>query len=129
MAKIFIADCEPEINKSLKGFFEYFGYDTYAAEDIENLDNIIREIKNFKPNIVLLDVRINKVLRLDVIDRIKELENNIKVIVMSTYGGTIDREIINEIMAHGTYEYLQKPFAMERLIDAINRKTTTLSQN
>ena len=121
MKKVFIADCEPEVNRSLKQVFDQLGYDAHEARNIKNTNNIIEEVKYFRPNIVLLDVRIEKILTLEAIEKIKEVDDSIKVIVMSTYGGESDQETICEILACGAEKYLKKPINIEELLSIIKK--------
>ncbi|MBL7157220.1 MAG: response regulator [Candidatus Omnitrophica bacterium] len=119
MAKIFIADNEPEINRSLKSFFGHLGYDTEAAKEIKNADSIVKEARLFNPDMALLDVRINKVLNLEVIKQIKNANKAIKIIVMSSYMGDSEKDTIHEILTHGADNYLAKPIDLNELMNIV----------
>jgi len=123
MTKIFIADNEPEINKSLKDFFKHLGYDTKAAKEIKSSNGIAEEARLFNPDVVLLDVRISKTLNLEVINQIKKANKTIKIIVMSTYMGDSEKDTIDEILTNGADNYLAKPIDVNELMNIVKENS------
>ncbi len=104
MLKILIADCEPLANEALSEFFNRPGYNVYSAKNIRDSGKISDEVIQFKPNAALLDIRIGKTLKLEVLDIIKKIDSNIKIIVMSVYSVNAEKDMLQTIMGHGADE-------------------------
>jgi len=82
MAKLLISDCYPKVADSLKGLFTALGL---SAQTADNAENIIKTVETNKPDVVVMDVRLNNKRRWDVVEKIKRMSPNIKIIIMSTY--------------------------------------------
>lgn len=67
-------------------------------------------------NLVLLDLRIGKVSGLDVLKKIKEIDKNIVVIIMTAFG-TIESTV--EAIKNGAFTYLTKPLNIDELLVTI----------
>jgi len=118
MTKILIAEREPEVNKSLKDFFQTLGYTTFITTSPEEAVEIT-EREN--PNVLIIDVRMRSELRLDVIKAIRRIDKNIKVIVMSTYYK--GDEEFKEIEALKVDRYYEKPVNIAKILDDVRIMT------
>jgi DNA-binding NarL/FixJ family response regulator len=104
MTKILIADPEKGISEQLKDHLESKG--NREIHTAYGVDSIIDSVKNIKPDIIILDVIIDYHLRLDLLDKIREINKNMQIVVFSTYH---DTESIDEILRHGVKTYIKKP--------------------
>lgn len=63
-----------------------------------------------RPDLILLDLRLPGVAGMDVLERVKEIEPNAVVIIVTAHGTV---ELAGEAMRKGTRHYLSKPFDLE----------------
>ncbi|HEU19166.1 MAG TPA: sigma-54-dependent Fis family transcriptional regulator, partial [Deltaproteobacteria bacterium] len=104
MQRILIIDDESLIRKSLKVALEEDGYNVYAAETgtegitVAGAENI---------DLVLLDIKLPDIQGLDVLTKLKNLDSDLVVIMMTGYG-TIESAVT--AMKSGAFDYISKPF-------------------
>jgi two-component system, NtrC family, response regulator HydG len=124
--RILIVDDEPIVRKSLASWFEEEGYTvSVAASGRETLEKLTQE----EWDIYLLDIKMPGMDGLELQRRIKEINAQATIIIMTAYASV---ETAVEAMKHGAYDYIVKPFepdALEHLIrNAVERKEL-LSEN
>lgn len=98
--KILIVDDEQFIQDSLKQFFDLKGEETQTAKDIKSA---LEQIEAFKPQLILLDVKLDKESGLDVLQYIKERHKDIKVIRVTGFNDTAMQEKASTLGADGIY--------------------------
>jgi two-component system nitrogen regulation response regulator NtrX len=109
-SRILVVDDEAAIRDSLKMTLEYEGYEFLgAATGQEGLALIERE----GPDLVLLDVKMPGMDGLEVLDRIRALNDALPVVVVSGHG-TISTAV--EATKKGAFDFIEKPFASDRVL-------------
>src|SRR5262245_57838440 len=109
-SRILVIDDEAAIRDSLKMTLEYEGYEFLAAATgQEGLALIERE----SPDLVLLDVKMPGMDGLEVLDRIRVVNEALPVIVVSGHG-TISTAV--EATKKGAFDFIEKPFASDRVL-------------
>ena len=78
----------------------------------------LKQYESFRPDIVVLDFKLGKGDGLTVLEKIRELEPNAKVIFITAYGGV---DIAVQAMKLGAYDYLSKPLILSELRVIIDR--------
>lgn len=111
---ILIIDDEKNICSSLTYALE----DRYTIFSTTSPQNGLEIIKSEKIDLVLLDLKIGKVDGLDVLKNIKDIDNNIVVIMMTAYG-TIETTV--EAIKNGAFTYLAKPLNIDELLVTIGK--------
>jgi len=107
--KILIIDDEPEMVQSLNALLKKRGYEVSGVtHPIAALNTLGRECVD----IVLTDLRMPGVDGLEMIERIKELCPQSKIILMTAYS-SIPNAV--EAMKKGASEYIPKPFDIDEL--------------
>ncbi len=111
MARIFIAEDEPDIRELIEFTLRYGGHEVHS---VSNGEEALLEVKKYKPDLILLDVRMPVMDGIEVCKRIKADQDlkNIPVVFLSAKGQTNE---INAGLGAGAVEYLLKPFAPEEL--------------
>ena len=109
MSKLLIVDDEVDIREFAKRFFVKRGIDVFTASGGKEALNIIDDQK---PDLVLLDVQMEEINGIEVLKRLREAENSIKVIMVT---GAEDPAIINEANQLGVIGYVHKPLVLEEL--------------
>src|SRR5438067_2814972 len=108
--RILIIDDEAPIRDSLKMTLEYEGYDVIgAATGQEGLALAEREA----PDLVLLDVKMPGMDGIEVLERLRNMNDSLPVVVVSGHG-TISTAV--EATKKGAFDFIEKPFASERVL-------------
>jgi DNA-binding NtrC family response regulator len=102
--RILIVDDELIMRESLAGWLERDGYDVKTAPSGEKA---LEMLKDFRFDILLLDIKMEGMSGLDVLKEVKESEPDAAVVMITAYG-SISTAI--EAMKKGAYDYLLKPF-------------------
>jgi len=79
---------------------------------VESADEALEACAQHRPDFVLLDLVMPKVSGLQFLKKMKMLEKQPKVVVMSSIR---EESVVIEVMQNGAIEYLLKPFDMEKL--------------
>lgn len=80
---------------------------TPYVEDAEDGKTGLEKFIKFKPDLVILDLRMPDIDGLRVLKKIHELNSSSYVLVISSSTSTIDTQ---EAMKYGAYDYIVKPF-------------------
>lgn len=112
--KILILDDEFNICMSLTIALE----DDFTVSSTTNVAEAFELVKRQKFDVCLLDLRIGEYNGLDVLERIKQLDKDIAVIMMTAYF-TLDSTV--EAIRRGAYTYVTKPINLEGLKLTINQ--------
>jgi DNA-binding NtrC family response regulator len=112
--KILIVDDEEIVRYSFRKLFREPGCEIVeAANGLEALSVIKKEL----PDLVLMDIEMPGLNGLDAIQRIKAMQPQLPVIIITAFG-TSERVIA--AMKYGAYDYLEKPFDVGRLKEVIS---------
>lgn len=112
---VLIVDDELDIREGSERILKRMGFNvTTAANGEEGLDNF----KTVKPAIVLLDLKMPGIDGLEVLRRIREIDDNVIVIVITGYA-TVETAI--QAMKQGAYDFIPKPFEPDQLRIIVNR--------
>jgi len=113
--KIIVVDDEKNIRIMLK---RVLSGDQYEIDEAVNGLEALQKIAQEKYDAILLDLRMPEMNGLQVIEKIKEMDINTPVIMMSAYG-TIPEAV--EAMKLGAVDYLIKPFDLDELRMTLDR--------
>ncbi|MBW8868104.1 MAG: sigma-54-dependent Fis family transcriptional regulator [Acidobacteria bacterium] len=109
-SRILVIDDEAPIRDSLKMTLEYEGYEFIgAATGQEGLALAEREA----PDLVLLDVKMPGMDGIEVLERLRNMNEALPVVVVSGHG-TISTAV--EATKKGAFDFIEKPFASERVL-------------
>ena len=109
MSKLLIVDDEIDIREFAKRFFVKRGIDVFTAGGgLEAL----KIIDQTNPNLVLLDIQMEELSGIEVLRKLRDDQNNIKVIMVT---GAEDPAIIDEANSLGVKGYIHKPLVLEEL--------------
>ncbi|WP_022762035.1 MULTISPECIES: response regulator transcription factor [unclassified Butyrivibrio] len=117
MIKILIADDQELMRQSLKMILG--GVEDFEVTDaVSNGTDVIRSIRENKPDVILMDVRMPKMDGVVCTRIIKENEPDIKIIILTTFD---DDEYVFNAIKNGASGYLLKGVSFEELIEAIRK--------
>ena len=109
MPKLLIVDDEIDVREFAKRFFVKRKIDVFTASG--GLD-ALKIIAQDEPDLVLLDVQMEEFSGIEVLKKLREDQNNIKVIMVT---GAEDPAIIDEANSLGVKGYIHKPLVLEEL--------------
>ncbi len=109
MPKLLIVDDEIDVREFAKRFFAKRGIDVHtAAGGVEALSIIAAQ----KPDLILLDVQMEEINGIEVLKKLRDENNNVKVIMVT---GAEDLETVNRANSLGVKGYVHKPLVLEEL--------------
>jgi two-component system nitrogen regulation response regulator NtrX len=109
-SRILIVDDEAAIRESLKMTLEYEGYEVIGAATGQDAVTLA---ERESPDLVLLDVKMPGMDGLEVLDRLRVINEALPVIVVSGHG-TISTAV--EATKKGAFDFIEKPFASDRVL-------------
>jgi len=110
MKSILVIDDDKEICSWLKKTLEYKKYKVRVAEDgMSGLAKLSEEASD----LVLLDIKMPGIDGLAVLHKIKEMNSDLPVVMISAHG-TIETAV--EATKEGAFDFLQKPLDLDRLL-------------
>lgn len=112
---ILIVDDQFGIRLLLQEVFKKDGYKTYTAE---NGKQALEIAKKNKPSLVLLDFKLPGMDGIEILKRLKEMDSEIKVIMMTAYG---ELDMIQEAIDLGAITYYSKPFDIDEVRNAVKK--------
>ena len=120
-AKILVVDDEKLLRWSLEQNLSKEGYSVITAEKgLEGLELFSAE----QPDIVLLDVQLPDISGLNVLENIKKENSNTIVIMVTAFG---DIQTAVKTIKFGAYDFVEKPFNMEKLKILISKALETVT--
>ena len=107
--RILVIDDEAAVRDSLKMILEYDGYECHLAPSGQDG---VTQIERESPALVFLDVKMPGMDGLDVLRRIRELDELVPVVMISGHG-TVSTAV--EATKLGAFDFLEKPLSTERV--------------
>ncbi|WP_320945686.1 response regulator, partial [Enterocloster bolteae] len=117
MLKLVIADDEKIIRETIRNFIDWQSIGIEVVGVCSNGVEAYETILDYYPDIVLTDIKMPGFSGLELVKKIKEIDNNIQFIILSGYDSF---EYAKEAMQFGIHHYLLKPCNEHQIIDAIN---------
>ena len=115
--EILIIDDNPDIRNILKDLISDAGYETRIAA---NYNQALNEIDKKLPDVAIIDVKLDKGDNdgIELLNHIKNKDKDIPVIIIS---GHANIEMAIKSLKSGAFEFLEKPFDEERLMNFVKR--------
>src|SRR6185436_8909309 len=108
--KVLVIDDESAIRDSLKMILEYEDYEFVGAS---NGPDGIALVQKDRPDVVLLDIKMPNMDGLEVLRKLRAMDDTLPVIIVSGHGTT---STAVEAIKLGALDYLDKPLGSERVI-------------
>ncbi|MFP4629487.1 MAG: sigma-54-dependent transcriptional regulator, partial [Desulfohalobiaceae bacterium] len=114
-ARILIVDDELIIRESLQAWLER---DDHEVQSVPSAEQALELISRQRFDLVFLDIKLEGMSGLEALKRIRELDPDVSVVMITAYG-SISTAV--EAMKEGAQDYLLKPFEPEELGVLIDR--------
>lgn len=108
-AKLLIVDDESDVREFAANFFRKRKIDVSTASSGEEA---LKKVINEQPQVVLLDIKMEGIDGIEALRRIRELNKQIKVIMIT---GRDDDEAKEKTKELGAYGFIHKPLKLEEL--------------
>jgi len=116
MARILVVDDEIAIVDILKSFLEEKEHKVFTAYDgVEAVEVTKRE----RPHVILLDIYLPKMDGIQVLKAVREFDDTIGIIIMT---GFREKDVAQEALKLGAFDYINKPFDFDYLERALETK-------
>jgi CheY-like chemotaxis protein len=115
MPKIMIAEDDETMRSLLQTLLELEGYGVAYINHLEGFDRVLETIRQVKPDVLLLDVHMNRLDGFELMRRIHKDEALESVRVLLSSG----RELSREAMSEGADGFILKPYMPDDLIKKI----------
>jgi two-component system NtrC family response regulator len=115
METVLIVDDEKNYPPILSAVLEEEGFEALTAYSGEEALSVL---KNSDVDLVLTDMKMPTLDGIELLERIKEKDPGLPVIMMTAHG-TVEKAV--EAMQKGAYNYILKPFDNERLVIYVNK--------
>lgn len=111
-ADILIVDDESDIRELIAGILEDEGYEARIAH---SADTALAAIKDRRPSLIVLDIWLegSRLDGLELLEVIKISHPNLPVVIISGHGN-VETAVL--AIRKGAYDYIEKPFKVDRLI-------------
>ena len=111
--KLLIVDDEKDVREWAAKFFRKRKIEVLTASNGEEAIEIVgRE----KPTAMLLDITMEGIDGIETLRRIREVDKDIKVVMVT---GSEDKEARNQTKELGAYDYIHKPLKMSELENVV----------
>lgn len=121
MNKVLVIDDQETICLSLREGLMDLGYKVATASNgKEGYEKLIA----FKPQVIFLDMRLGDENGLDLIQSIKNIDNEIEIIIMTAYGNI--KTAVSAIKK-GAFDYINKPFDLEEIHITLQRALSSIN--
>ena len=115
--EILVIDDNPDIRYLLCSILEEQNFKVRSAA---NYDQAVLEINNRLPDLAIIDIKLDKPNK-DGIDLLKLVNTKNKFTPVIMISGHATVQIAVEAIRLGAYEFIEKPFSKEKIINYVNR--------
>lgn len=114
---IMIVDDEPMIVQSLSTILKRNGYDVITCE---NGKEALSKLKENRVTVIVSDIKMPEISGLDLLQHIKEIDEEIPVILMTAY---TNFDVTVEAVKRNAFDFLIKPVNTKILVHSIDKAT------
>lgn len=120
ICKILTVDDEMGIDSF---FYEFFSARNYEVLNAQSGKEAIEIVKKHRPRIVLLDINMKGMDGIETLKRIKEIDKDVSVIMVT---GVKDDDVAKKARELGADDYITKPLSLDYLDKVVLLKVTNL---
>jgi len=113
--KICLVDDDAEMRAATAQWLELSGYEVQSFSDAQTALN---QLTSEFYGVVVSDIRMPKMDGMVFLSRLHALDSDIPVVLLTAHG---DVQMAVEAMQKGAYDFIEKPFEPERLLDVVQR--------
>jgi two-component system, NtrC family, response regulator AtoC len=111
MAKLLIVDDETDVLEFAANFFRKRKIDVAIATSGEEA---ISKLETESPDLILLDIQMEGINGIETLERLRQLNNNVKVIMVTGKAPMADGAL-EKCLSLGALDYVHKPLKLDEL--------------
>ena len=117
MYEILVIDDNSDIRLLIAGILKDKGF---RVREAANFDQALNEINKKVPDVAVIDVKLDKGDKdgIELLTHLKKIDADVPVIMIS---GHANVQMAVDSLKLGAFEFVQKPFSTERLLNFVNR--------
>lgn len=112
---VMVVDDRVQDRQLLRDLLERKGY---RVVDAESGEDCLREVKERRFQIILLDVRLPGIDGLQTLRQVKEIRPEVAVVMVTGYPA---EDLVREAIEYGSTAMLNKPYDVEKLMDVVDQ--------
>ena len=115
--EVLVIDDNSDIRQLISGILKDKGF---TVREAANYDQALLEINKKLPDVAIIDVKLDKGDNdgIELLDHLKKIDDDIPVIMIS---GHANVQMAVDSLKLGAFEFIQKPFSSERLLNFLHR--------
>jgi two-component system C4-dicarboxylate transport response regulator DctD len=113
--KVLLVEDDPNVRLGCEQAMQLAGIAVVATASAEEAE---RYLTPDFPGIVVTDMRLPGMSGMDLLRRVREQDADLPVIIITGHG---DVTLAVEAMRNGAYDFMQKPFSIDDLVDVVRR--------
>ncbi len=94
----------------------------YTVSLFEKAEDVLPQINEQVSGVVVSDIRLPGINGLDLLQELQQVDAGLPVILITGHG---DISMAVDAMRKGAYDFIEKPFSPERLVDTVKRGLDT----
>ena len=123
LKEILVIDDNPDIRFLICNILKEKNFNVRSAA---NYDQALLEINNKLPDLAIIDIKLDKRDK-DGIDLLKSIINKDKLTPVIMISGHATVQVAVDAIRLGAYEFIEKPFSTEKILNYVNRALETVS--
>jgi len=120
--QLLIVDDEPDV---IRGFKRILATEPYRLLSAQSGEEALQVFRDHRPEVVVMDLRMPGLDGLQTLRALRKIDPRLLVILMTAYGTT---QTVIEAMKAGAYEYIQKPFKIDRIRQVVREAVRAAEQ-
>ena len=113
--KVCLVDDDAEMRAATAQWLELSGY---RVQSFPNAPTALNQLTGEFDGVVVSDIRMPKMDGIEFLSRLHVLDSDIPVVLLTAHG---DVQMAVDAMQKGAYDFIEKPFEPERLLDVVQR--------
>lgn len=125
MWKMIVADDEPKIRRGIEGILNWSEFNIDIVGEAEDGEIALEVINEKKPDIILLDINMPFLNGLDLLEKLRKINNNSIIIVISGYD---DFSYAQKALRFNVFDYILKPVNKKNMEETISKAVNKLNE-
>ncbi len=125
MYKVILADDEKKVCQLINMLVDWKDFDMEVVGVVHNGLEVLDMINKHSPDLIITDVRMPGLNGLEMIERVKQIDNTIEFIIISGYRHF---DYAHTAIQFGVYDYLLKPIKKEELNSTLSKMKDKLNE-
>lgn len=123
MWKLIVADDEPKIRRGIENLLNWHDFNVEIVGEAEDGEIALEVITEKKPDIILLDINMPFLNGLNLLEKLKEINNKSIVIIISGYD---DFHYAQKALQFNVFDYILKPVSKKNMEEIILKAVNKL---